>query len=221
MQSVQQRRRQVAAERRQQAAARTREDILNAALRAFGRTGYHSVTMRDIAREAGYAPAALYTYFEHKQEILAAVAKVVIDEFLGVVDQSLPPGLDFPRRVDLLVRRVLDQAERRREFFLLFLSMAQANQQPRPAKQHPNPVATMKKAQARLARWFAENGSQRELGGHEPEDVARFFSGVTQSFMGGWVVQGTPPGQFKRRASLILDLFLNGVSGTERAPRQR
>jgi AcrR family transcriptional regulator len=210
-----------AQERRRQVAARTREDILTAAVRAFGRTGYHSVTMRDIAREAGYTPAALYTYFEHKQEILAAVVKVVIDEFLGLVDEPLPAGLDFPRRVDLLVHRILDQAERRRDFFRLFLSMALANQQPRPAKEQLNPVSTMRKAQTRLATWFADNGSPRELGGHEPGDVARFFSGVTQSFMHGWVVQGTPPGQFKRRASLILDLFLNGVSGAEPAARVR
>ncbi len=78
----------------------------------------------------------------------------------------------------------------------------------------------MRKAHARLARWFAENGSRRELGGHQPEDVARFFSGVTQSFMGGWVVEGTPPGQFRRRASLIVDLFLNGVSGPQSKPQR-
>ncbi len=210
-----------ARERRRQAVARIREDILTAAVRAFARTGYQSVTMRDIAREAGYTAAALYTYFENKQEILAAVLKIMHDEFLGIVDEPLPPDLDFPRRVELLVRRVLDQAERRREFFLMFLSMAQANQQPRPTKHQPNPIAIMKKAQQRLARWFAENGSRRELGGHDPDDVARFFSGVTQSFMGGWVVQGSPPGQFKRRASLILDLLLNGVSGGPSVPRER
>jgi hypothetical protein len=64
-----------------------------------------------------------------------------------------------------------------------------------------------------VVRWFAENASARDLGGHDPEDVARFFSGLTQSFMSDWVVRGTPPGQFIGRASLILDLFLNGVSG--------
>ena len=209
------------AERRRRAVARTREDILNAAVRAFARTGYQSVTMRDIAREAGYTAAALYTYFQNKQEILAALMKVMIDESLGVVDQPLPPGLDFRQRLDLLVRRILDQAERRRDFFLLFLLMVRANQRPRPAKQQPDPIRTMRKAQARLARWFVENASPRELGGHRPENVARFFSGVTQSFMGDWVVQGTPPGQFRRRASLILDLFLNGVSGGQRKQQKR
>ena len=201
------------AERRLRAVARTREDILDAAVQAFARTGYQSVTMRDIAREAGYTAAALYTYFENKQEILGALVKVVIDEFLGAVGEPLPSGLGFRQRVELLVRRIVEQMERRRDFFLLFLSMAQANQHPRPTKGHPDPIRTMKKAHARLVRWFAENASSRELGGHAPEDVARFLTGLIQSFMGDWVVQGTPPGQFMRRASLILDLFLNGVSG--------
>jgi AcrR family transcriptional regulator len=208
-------------ERRRRAVARTREDILAAAVRAFARTGYNSVTMRDIAREAGYTAGALYTYFENKQEILAAVMKVITDEFLGVIDEPLPPGLAFPQRVELLIHRILDQAEQRREFFRLFLSMVQTDQPPRPAGQQRNPIRTKKKAQARLARWFAEHGSPRELGGHLPEDVARFFSGVTESFMGGWVLQGSPPGQFKRRASLMLDLLLYGVSGGQRKQPKR
>jgi len=207
-------------ERKQRAVARTREDILNAAVRAFARTGYQSVTMRDIAREAGYTAAALYGYFENKQEILAALMKLMIDESLEAVDEPLPPGLDFKQRLDLLVRRILDQAERRRDFFLLFLSMAQHSAQPFPSKQRLDRIQTMKMALARLARWFAANASPQELRGRHPEDVARFFSGVTHSFMGEWVAQGTPPGQFLRRASLIVDLFLNGVTGGQRN-RQR
>ena len=207
-------------QRRQRAVARTREDILDAAVRAFARTGYQSVTMRDIAREAGYTAAALYTYFENKQEILAALVKVVIGEFLGVFDEPLPPGLDFRQRLDRLIRRILGQAERRRDFFLLFLSMAQTNQCPRPTKRQPDPIRTAKRAQARLTRWFAENASPRQLGGHSPEDVAQFFTGVTQSFTHEWVVQGTPRGHLIRRAALILDFFLHGVGGGNRKPKK-
>ena len=152
------------AQRRERSIARTREDILNAAVRAFARTGYQSVTMRDIAREAGYTAAALYTYFENKQEILAALIKVVIDDFLGALDEPLPADLDFAQRLELLVRRILEQTERRRDYFLFFLSLAQANQPPPATKEAPDPIRTMKKAQLRLARWFADNASARELG---------------------------------------------------------
>jgi AcrR family transcriptional regulator len=207
------------AERKRRAVARTREDIVEAAVRAFARTGYQSATMRDIAREAGYTAAALYTYFENKQEILGALVKLIIDDFLRVFEEPVPPGMDFAQRLHLLVRRILDQAERRRDFFLLFMSMVQANQHPRPSKSHPDPIRTMQKANQRLSRWFAENARPGELGGHSPDDVARFFSGVTQSFMGEWVVQGTPPGEFIRRAALILDFFLHGVSGVRQAKK--
>ena len=73
-------------------------------------------------------------------------------------------------------------------------------------------------AVASIERWFEENASPKDLGGHDPADVARFLSGLTQSFMGNWVMQGTPPGQFTGRASLILGFFLNGVSGGKRKP---
>ncbi len=204
-------------QRRQRAVERTREDILEAAARAFATSGYQSATMRDIAKEAGYTAAALYTYFENKQEILGALVKQVIDDFLGVIEEPVPAGLGFPRRLELLVRRLLEQAERRRAFFLVLFALAQANQHPRPGKQHPDPVRTMKKVQARLARWFSETASKAELGGHRAEDAARFLIGVTHGFMGDWVMRGSPPGQFIGEAPLIVDLLLHGVSGPSSA----
>jgi len=45
--------------RRAREIARTRQDILEAAARAFARNGYQAVTMQEIAREAGYTAASL------------------------------------------------------------------------------------------------------------------------------------------------------------------
>jgi AcrR family transcriptional regulator len=55
--------------RQQRNIARIREDIVEAAARAFSRHGHRRVTMQDIAREAGYTAASLYTYFRSKKEI--------------------------------------------------------------------------------------------------------------------------------------------------------
>ena len=52
-----------------------REQILDAALRSFGRNGFHATTMQDIATEAGLSPGALYRYFPGKTDIVAALAK--------------------------------------------------------------------------------------------------------------------------------------------------
>jgi AcrR family transcriptional regulator len=206
----------VVAQRKQRAVERTREDILDAALRAFVRSGFQSVTMRDIAREAGYTAAALYTYFENKQEIVGALLKLVLDEFLAVFEEPLPPALRFPQRLERMLLRVCEQAERRRDLFLLFLSMAQANQHPQLCKDQPDPVQLHQDMDARLIRWLTENAGPRDLGGRAVGDVARFLSGIMHGFMGDWVMQGTPPGSLVGRTSLMRDFFFNGVGGGKR-----
>ena len=44
--------------------------ILDQAKKLFYEHGYHSITVRRIAREIGYSPASIYLYFKNKDEIL-------------------------------------------------------------------------------------------------------------------------------------------------------
>src|ERR671920_2372972 len=48
-------------------ALRTRERILEAALRLFAERGYEATTMRDVAREAGASLGLAYRYFASKE----------------------------------------------------------------------------------------------------------------------------------------------------------
>jgi AcrR family transcriptional regulator len=58
--------------------ARTRETaraaILDSARRVAARDGARNLSLRGVAAEAGYAPAALYGYFANKDELLLALA---------------------------------------------------------------------------------------------------------------------------------------------------
>lgn len=47
--------------------------FLDAAARLFARDGFHGVSMRDIARELGVTPGAVYAHFPSKAQVLAAV----------------------------------------------------------------------------------------------------------------------------------------------------
>jgi AcrR family transcriptional regulator len=49
--------------------------ILDAALRVFARDGLREAGIRAIAREAGYAPGAIYAYFPSKEHIYAAALR--------------------------------------------------------------------------------------------------------------------------------------------------
>lgn len=55
-------------------AAGRRREILEAAARCFAREGVHAATMRDLVRESGLSPGAIYAYFGGKAEIVEALA---------------------------------------------------------------------------------------------------------------------------------------------------
>ncbi|HVV27912.1 MAG TPA: TetR family transcriptional regulator [Rhizomicrobium sp.] len=54
--------------------AASRAAILDAARRVAARDGARDLSLRGVAAEAGFAPAALYGYFRNKDELLLALA---------------------------------------------------------------------------------------------------------------------------------------------------
>src|SRR3954451_22017879 len=65
---------QIRAERRTRARNHSRAEILNAARRVAEREGARNLSLRSVAAEAGFAPAALYVYFRNKDELMLALA---------------------------------------------------------------------------------------------------------------------------------------------------
>ena len=61
-------------ERRQREHSATRSAILEAARRVAEREGARDLSLRAVAAEAGFAPAALYGYFDGKDELLLSLA---------------------------------------------------------------------------------------------------------------------------------------------------
>jgi AcrR family transcriptional regulator len=65
---------QARAERRSRARNASRVEILQAARRVAERSGARNLSLRGVAAEAGFAPAALYGYFRNKDELMLALA---------------------------------------------------------------------------------------------------------------------------------------------------
>jgi len=202
-------------QRRKRAIARTREDILEAAARAFTKRGFQSATMRDIAKEAGYTAASLYTYFKSKQEILAGLADLVTQEFVTGFDEPLPADLSFRQKLEFLTQRQLANVERRRDLFALLMTLRPANIcQPSARDKHrQSPLWHLELQVANLANWLRVNATSADLGGRDPDVVARFIMSIGHGFLSHWVFTG-PPGQpLARKAQLLQDLMLHGISG--------
>jgi AcrR family transcriptional regulator len=199
--------------RRRRAIARTREDILEAAARAFTRAGYASATMRDIAREAGYTAASLYTYFKSKDEILAGLLARSIEGFLEVFEEPVPAGLSFRQKLELISRRHLGLAERQRDLFSLFVTLGADCAPPRAKGGRQGPHWVMELQIKRLADWFRTNATEEDLGGHDPVDAALVLISIGHGFLHAWMARGFPEGGLTRQVDLILDFFVHGVTG--------
>lgn len=81
-------------------AERRRRQILDAALRCFGKRGFHQTSMAEICAEAGLSAGALYRYFGSKTDIIAAIAD---DERRGVAGVLHNPAVAGAGLVDQLV----------------------------------------------------------------------------------------------------------------------
>lgn len=80
-------------ERRAQARVATRTAILDAARRVAARDGARDLSLRGVAAEAGFAPAALYGYFRNKDELLLALAAEDLSSLARVMRQAGGNGL--------------------------------------------------------------------------------------------------------------------------------
>ena len=70
-----------------------RQQILAAAAQRFHTSGYHNVSMTDIADAIGITAAALYRHFRGKQDLLLATVRDAIDQVSEVVGQAFG-GID-------------------------------------------------------------------------------------------------------------------------------
>jgi len=90
---------------KQDRAVRTRNTILKAAAEVFAQRDYPSVTIMDIAEQAGVTKGAVYFHFANKEAVAVAVAEQFYETLLSsmrpVLDTYAPPA----RKIVQLLRQ--------------------------------------------------------------------------------------------------------------------
>lgn len=84
------------AERRRQ---RVRTAILDAAERVFSTEGEAGLSIRRLADEIDYSPAAIYKYFGSKEELLDELKESFFERLMSTVDKAALTSLPFEARV--------------------------------------------------------------------------------------------------------------------------
>jgi TetR/AcrR family fatty acid metabolism transcriptional regulator len=67
----------------------TRERIINSAKKLFAGQGYQKTTIVDISRQAGLSEAALYDYFQGKEDLLLMIPDLWVSELLRDLEDQL------------------------------------------------------------------------------------------------------------------------------------
>jgi AcrR family transcriptional regulator len=92
---------------RQQRAELSRTHILDAAEEVFAVHGYHDSTIRQIAKVAGFSPAAVYGFIDSKEELVSAIldrhAKVLMDLHADVLSRAAATPQQLDEIVDIQV----------------------------------------------------------------------------------------------------------------------
>jgi TetR/AcrR family transcriptional regulator, fatty acid metabolism regulator protein len=182
--------------------------ILDAAVRAFARKGYHACRVSDIAEEAGVAYGLVYHYFESKDAVLEAIFREMWGMMVGAINAIeeieespreqlrkscaivLRTWRDYPDVVRVLVREVARSGEQlQREVeeiahaFEALQRIIERGQQQRVFRDDLSP---------RLAAWIVYGALEEILTGwvlgqipDDDEDIARAEQTVVEILCDG------------------------------------
>ena len=201
--------------RRERAAAHARMDILNAAASAFARAGYSATKMSDIATEAGYTAASLYTYFPSKRAIFKAMGELLLVELLETLDRPLPGGLDTEQALEVRLFRLFEWVEGRRDGFKVLFAMRWSGEPdlaPEPGE--PDHTEGETAIQARFQAWFSEPAAvgADAYGGRPPEFLASALHGLIMGSFMLWLT-GPDSGSLASQAPMVTEFSFHGTRG--------
>ncbi len=119
--------------RRERRHSETRDDILAAAREVLLERGAADLSLREIARRADFSPAALYKYFDNKDDVVKALADsamaALVDAF-AAAPADLPPDR---RAVELGLAYIAFARENPEDVAVIEMHEATA---------HPHPLTT-------------------------------------------------------------------------------
>jgi AcrR family transcriptional regulator len=84
-----------------------RQQIIDAAIKAFAAKNYDGASVTDIANAAGITKRAIYRYFSTKRELFYAVRNEVYSTIVSNLWKELPATKDFNELADALMRNHL------------------------------------------------------------------------------------------------------------------
>ncbi len=200
-------------DRRSREIGRTQEDILHAAAKVYASHGFEGTTIRRIAEEAGYTPAALYSYFEGKEQIFRGLVQRMQQSLLDTFAERQPTGVDFAHRLELLLLRQMESVQNQWQacvvFFLLRSPGTDADSGSLADKHAGFPAFHQA-----MSQWLLDAGAKEAIA-VPADEAADILVGLTYAMFRRWL-RNRGPEPLSDVAPRIVNLFLHGAAGAGR-----
>ena len=190
--------------RREEKKAETRARLLDAAATVFARRGLAAASLDEIAEEAGLTKGAVYSNFESKDDLIAALLEERIDKPFSQIAEQVDPDAPIDQQAaqaEALSRAVWD---RERDMFILGLEFAIHHARNPDAAQRYKGDRDLQEAMALLMeRQAQERGTKLPLPANELA-VGLFALGTGLDLMALNDPDRVPDGLFARFLTLIM-----------------
>lgn len=185
-----------------------KQQIIDAAITAFARNGFHKTRMDDIAEESKISKGLLYWYFKSKEEITIAI----LDTLIGFELRNLKdlPSMDRTarERLELFMNHFIDdlsQMDRIRPILYEFYSLAMRQ------KSLQKYVAQVLQAYLDILIPIFQQGIERgEFLSIDPEKAALAAGAVLEGTVLMWVFDPTRV-KLKDQVETGIQLLLRGL----------
>lgn len=193
---------------------RTKEDVVeefrkqticDAAMKVVARKGIKDVTVQDIADEAGVAKGTIYIYFKSRDEILARTMDGATEQLLEKLSAACQSCRGFRDVLEQRVRTQLQHFEENRDFFRMYLAMAEPLGEKRLRKH-----ATYQTYLAQLEKLLREAIAGKEIRDVSVERLAVAISSVVRDIVLHRIIEREPP-PLDQDVSFAVDFIMRGI----------
>jgi TetR/AcrR family transcriptional regulator len=194
--------------RKERELQRHRQEILRLALKMFSESGFHGVTMQDIARESEFAVGTLYKLFNNKEDLYGALLMEKFDELEQVLKKAIEDSKDEIESIRTFVQNLVGLVRKNVRIFRIFhaeihkAGFAAFGELERRLKQGHARYLAM------LAELFERGIRKRVFKSLDPYSLATAFDGMIAGFMMQYFEQGD---QYPLDADVIMEIFFGPI----------
>ena len=186
-----------------------RRQILDAAVRAFARKGYHACRVGEIAEEAGVAYGLVYHYFGSKEELLETIFRETWTQMLSRVQEVREeggPASEQVRKVTALLLRTW-----RRDPDLVRVLVHEVTRSPEQLPRQIDEISLAYEALEGIIAHGQETGEFRD--DFDAQLAATIFYGALEEVLTGWVMGQLPDGDedIARAEQVVTGLICDGL----------